>query len=132
MLCLHSRCAASVPLRHSDMMLTCYVKQQLRQTIKLHEETFDYELQTKDGHIITHTNWSEKISQEKSLYIDLFVPSDESESGSEAGSETASDAHYVVIEPDRIRSPSPASSEPPEIITIEPEPRTQSQDIDDI
>ena len=117
-----------MPARLPDVTLTCYCNQQLRQTIKLHEKTFDYDLRTKDGQIISHQNWSEKISQEKSLHIDLFVPSE----NSETGSETESDPEYVVIEPDRIMSESPTPSEPAEIVTIEPEQHTQSQDIDEI
>jgi len=110
-------------------MLTRYFKQQLRQTIKLHEQTFDYDLQTKDGQIISHLNWSEKISQEKSLHIDLFVPSEDSETGSE----TESDTEYVVIEPDGVRSESPTPSEPPEIVTIEPEQHAEGRDkVDDL
>jgi hypothetical protein len=82
--------------------------QQLRQTIKLHDENFDHELKTKDGLIVSESDWSQKISQETSLYIDLSVSNDSSDDSSDSSTSTStptddeiqSEHEYVEIKPD--------------------------------
>ena len=104
--------------------------QQLRQTIQIHEETFNHDLQTRDGEKITQENWPEKISQEKSIYIDLYIYEEP-----ESESDTESDTQYVVIEPrePRPNSPSPSEDpEDPEIVMIEPLAPDYSKRIDEI
>lgn len=90
-------------------MLIDDMAQQLLQTLKHHDANFDYELKTRDGVVLSESNWSERLTEEISLYLDLSVDIQDSDYSSDSSirtdsytsmeSETESEHEYVEIKP---------------------------------